>query len=435
MKNVHYYCKMLNEDIFGMFEVYLNWADMCSLARTNRLNNTIFKSSLDKHTRFGSTYLYRRQERSINEIIERFKEKTKCRLFAPVSYGKTLIGLHIAMSYVQYDNVFIIVPPTIISSWKKQITNYLYNTIKPKKIQDRQILICPDMSALGVAYLKSPNSKPKIYVVTYSMMPKIMDNSTITASLLILDEAHTYGKQQKELLRVIKFEPKILTLGATRRDTTLMSKIVDQTEDVKMESIMPNYTLNLNFGGLSSIKFDDFNEYKHVILLTDASPSKTSMLDTNRLVYKKTEQCRSLTTYDNFVKTGGIYWSSIKRIIEGVNLNHCNKLIIIQDNGLLIDRVRQLVGRVIRQSAVYRDIEIIVRSRYYVNIARYLLLDVNFTGVDVMSNDVAEYYIKKYGIEVMRQMPKIVRLTLLCQNGVLQYNDTPDGLHSLLSYL
>jgi len=122
--------------------------------------------------------------------------------------------------------------------------------------------------------------------------------------------------------------------------------------------------------------------------------------------------------------------------MEGINLNYCDKLIIVSDAmSIPLDRLKQLIGRVVRQSAVYKHIDILIYSMSYVNIARGLLVNVDVSNADISSDIVVKYYIEKYGIEHLSQLPKIVRMFLLCQFMVPEYNDDKSGINELIKYI
>ena len=100
---------------------------------------------------------------------------------------------------------------------------------------------------------------------------------------------------------------------------------------------------------------------------------------------------RSIKKYNEYATTGGILLSTNKFITEGVNINHCD-LFIIQcsdESAMSLRRMQQLVGRVIRQSAIYTDISIIFYVSTPVMTARAILSPVQCSGYEVRTTNLA----------------------------------------------
>jgi len=278
----------LNVDVLEIISEYVSWRDMSSLCRTNKYNSVLFENLLTRFSKFGKTYLYKRQVESIKQILDGLKgNESTCKFLAPVSYGKTLIGLSVAYKYVPFGNVIIAVPSSVIPNWKEQIKRYLPDSTR-RLIASREIVICDSISSAGMEfYKKNKHMTSKIYVVSYRTAEYMVELRQ-DVSLFVFDEAHMNRKAQKYILKLYYEEPgnsdaKVLLLSATNRKTTSATdvKIDDDPDYTKNDEesfscksdatyILPEFNVRTVLGLVTPevLKVELNTSHNHIILLT-----------------------------------------------------------------------------------------------------------------------------------------------------------------------
>jgi hypothetical protein len=69
---------------------------------------------------------------------------------------------------------------------------------------------------------------------------------------------------------------------------------------------------------------------------------------------------------------------------EGLNVNHCSEMFVNVPDSFTLARMRQLIGRVCRQSSLYSSVDVYLSSDNPGQMIRARLCGANFSGYDLV---------------------------------------------------
>ena len=395
---MYYAMESIPTEIFYKIVKHFNVREVSALALASKRMYALYLAFRKITVRAGDSYLYARQIKSINYIKNSIgKGNTRIVLNAYMSFGKTLVGLETAREMLKiYPNkcALIIVPSTVLMVWASEAAKHYPEYRARGLVKNRKILfMCSQFASHNdhiytvIGQNRADQLGGKIIVTTAPSATSLVPLQNV--SIIIVDEYHrNIANTERQLNRdeIIGKIP-ILMMGAS---------IVNCPDEHVSLQKLSLYNVILPKTHLDIETTFDLNAIKNKIIAADAKHICVALKSQYEVDYFMRQvdgvgkiiydyKTRSTKKYNTFAHTGGILLTTVKCITEGNNINHCN-LFVIQcsdDSYLSLKRTQQLVGRVIRQSAIYNNIDIIFYAHSPIMQARAIMSTVPCSGYEI----------------------------------------------------
>ncbi len=437
-----------NQNWEGFADVFyylgdLTWSHVKMLSLVSKGLNQICKNILARHTKFGATYLYRRQQIAVDKLtldIQKIRtevdkslenqvivEGNPIKFHAKVSFGKSLTALYLAWNASSRGGFSIIaVPTSTLTSWKTIVAEFFPSQMKGL-LAKRRVLFAskPTSDFLAKDGTRMVDLQRKIFIVgnletfynellicvkkTTDDKDKLRLIMKTSIKLLVQDEMHK--KHNSEMTTTLSCRGIVtLRMGATDREKHNANEVAV----VRSLGNLSRPNIELTIFNRSCELEDAVRVYRtwgtHVIIIVQNIYNEKVDIgpDTKSQIF----QCKQYNRnkYTNFAKNGGVFIANLQAILEGHNLNHCEVLVLMLGHqAIALDRVLQLVGRAARQSAMYQNVKVIIYTRCEMMIFRSLLADIDFTGYDAIARP---GLLKKLTIDGILKLTKFDRFCL-----------------------
>lgn len=386
-------CTINDIDNFTLAKIfeYCKWRDLrainCVSRRFNKVSETLYTA---RQKSIGGISSLRSHQ---IHAIEQFENYGPAHTFAVIGYmssGKTLIGLESAFTYIKQNpdkNCLIFVKPTTQRTWIDEAEKHFPKSISARNILAKKIFVVDSTRQRDVLFVK------QTYATTSAIHPTglifICKNiNTIcqlqplldTIGLVIFDEFHSdyynsilhsrcfhYMKNTKVLPVCI------IGLSAYDKQCIPATKKIYISQENVCKPDVNVVSMTHDIGEITQNINNLFtqNKTKH-ILVASVNDADYLYFMTNKLsninVYMYDH--RQVTHYKQFEKTGGILWTSIGVVREGLNLNVCSDIYVFDDSNTYYTcaTLKQFLGRVIRDNNKYNRIGIVFSFQKLYNV-------------------------------------------------------------------
>lgn len=319
-----------------------------------------------------------------------------------MSFGKTLVGLYLAISRAvpaaDYKIPVIAIPASVENVWKNEITKFYPEYMRKTAAEKRKILFHSARNAAHVKYITEGGdlNGRVVIVVGYSQIPPSK------VSIVIIDEPHINADRYGRYLNRV---PAVL-LGATFSGRSVAKAgLCSAADDGVLVAAMPECERLYLPDTCDIAQYIAESRESHICLLVDNEHSVISYLSELAKVCPQRKlhnfYSKSAAALNAFNKNGGVLISTIRVAAEGQNFNYCNHMVVALPGDMArmsLRRVQQVYGRINRQSALSAKNKITFFYRSATMHARALLAHVDVTGFEVtLAAHVLEKRIKKVG--------------------------------------
>lgn len=156
------------------------------------------------------------QQHSLKEILSDIQSTTPMNrlLLGDVGSGKTVVAGIAVMHTLQNNfNVAFVAPTQILAKQHLETLTQLFPKIK--------------IQLLTAKNKFTPSDKPTLYLGTHAVINKFQE---IKPALVIYDEQHRFGVEQRSQIAKLTFKPHVLTMSATPIPRSLMLTIFSHLE-------------------------------------------------------------------------------------------------------------------------------------------------------------------------------------------------------------
>ncbi len=397
-------------DIFNVIAGYLPINDVHSIRQTSSMFSKHVTKYRIRLRKYHNYILGPGQVKAVSYITD---NKGILNICAPMSYGKTAIGLatcfgpKITDEILKWkDRTLILAPPKAIRTWIDELESIFgFNTVYKRKdpVNSQVLILIASVNKIHMDYYNNITDKTKLnnrVFITSTTKPynpryyrdyiKIIQN----IGTIIVDEAHTGESWIKVVITrdprtkrgngitlvLLSASPVFIKNPCTKKQIQIKKLNLSYTLiEEKLPTIIPN-NIFINVGkttiyGKSNDMERDIriyknaissilqNDHKKIVLLFPAvecytrrlNPMATDLAGIHKI--ECTTFCRAtsrLETFHNKTKKA-LLISTVSYTSEAINL-HADALIIVRPEWINVERYKQTIGRVIRTSNPYKQV-------------------------------------------------------------------------------
>lgn len=330
------------------------------LACVSKHFNKLISDTIPKYKSVSTTPLHKKQILKLDELVRTWSlpRKSPIYLVAPMGFGKTLVALRFAEYIINKDNAAVLVVlanKSFTRTWSQEVEKH-FQSYLPRLVSNRRFLIYMDSTKKYVDEMLTLHSdflKGRIIVITNILKLTI---PLAEFGLIICDEIHKNAERNSKLFK----NPSVLFIGANRGETDtstahelVINTAVEDKSGIHIQIIRRTSSIDVLFTMQENI-MAAATKYKYLVAVTN---SRDTTLNVGELrMFNFTT--RTKTAYNKFVKNGGLLWGTVDTITEGVNILHCHEYHIQVRSEMSVDRLRQLMHRVIRRPREVENVRI-----------------------------------------------------------------------------
>ncbi len=333
----------------------------------------------------GKTCLYSHQLLIIKWIIKHIDIYQTLLIKAYKSSGKTLIALESMLRLIKgtTDTAVICIAPNCAKAWQMEIMSHYPESQR----EVSNIVLCYHKVRHHYNFImQDGNIKGKVIVITPSC--KKIDTLIGRAKYLVFDEIHNLTGPFNEVNAVPTKAKRIFltadqchikNIGATYELNSTGYKL----PKITYEFITTTTAYNAIHSDLKS------KDATHIALidtkLSNIDGAKNAMGSRQIHDYARGD----ISVYDNYLKLGGILFSSINAISEGNNLNATSLMYIINPCKSTLQCIRRCIGCIHRESNENAAVKIVfvlpkLMDRTW---ARCKMATMSYEGFDIKADD------------------------------------------------
>jgi hypothetical protein len=201
--------------------------------------------------------------------------------------------------------------------------------------------------------------------------------------IIVIDEVH---RDPKRVETALNCRVPIVLMGASANDI-VADKITADTNS----SIMPTITEDIiecqpeEVGTIAHQKITR-SKGRHIILLAENIDMSKNIIASLHNIPSYDYTNRTQTSYKQFVKNGGVLYTTIRVIAEGQNFNICDHMFVIMPSTVSLRRVQQARGRINRTSGLRDEIRITYITCNVVGLGRAMLAHTASNGYELSNS-------------------------------------------------